>query len=152
MIKKLKNEDIITINLFGKEEEVKVFSTGDNQFDEEGEYKPDGFDLSEEEIECLNWFIENVNINDYKKEIAKYCNELYEIIGGKKITEDNLEDEVSISAIAINISEDIQSDDETIVYPEIAFYGDCECDIEHGICIGFRDKKFIGIGPQDWVL
>lgn len=152
MIKKLKNEDIITINLFGKEEEVKVFSTGDNQFDEEGEYKPDGFDLSEEEIEYLNWFVENVNINDYKKEIAEYCNELYEIIGGKKITEDNLEDEVSISAIAINISEDIQSDDETIVYPEIAFYGDCECDIEHGICIGFRDKKFVGVGPQDWVL
>ncbi len=30
--------------------------------------------------------------------------------------------------------------------------GDCECDPEHGICIGFRDKKFLGIDAQDWTL
>ena len=36
------------------------------------------------------------------------------------------------------------------VYPEISFYGDCKCDEEHGICIGFRDKKFLGINHQDW--
>lgn len=23
---------------------------------------------------------------------------------------------------------------------------------EHGICIGFRDKKFLGIESQDWTL
>ncbi|MDE6927016.1 MAG: hypothetical protein K2O97_10660 [Acetatifactor sp.] len=26
------------------------------------------------------------------------------------------------------------------------------CDEEHGICIGFRDKKFLGIESQDWTL
>lgn len=152
MIKNLKNEDAITIILFGKEKKVKVFSTGDNQYDEEGEYKPDYFDLSEEEIECLNWFIENVNINDYRKEITEYCNDQYEMTGEEEsITEDDLEDELDITSIAINISEITQSEDGEI-YPEIAFYGDCECDIDQGICIGFRDRKFLGIGPQDWIL
>lgn len=152
MIEKLKNEDSVTINMFGKEKKVIVFSAGDNQYDEEGEYKPDGFDLSEEEIECLNWFIENININDYKKEITAYCNEQYSIMGfgDEKITEDDLENELLISSIAINISE--IEDDSEADYPEIAFYGSCECDMEHGICIGFRDKKFMGVGPQDWIL
>ena len=53
--------------------------------------------------------------------------------------------------IAINISEITQSVYGD-VYPEISFYGDCECDPEHGICIGFQDKKFLGIASQDWTL
>lgn len=151
IIQNLKDGDHITINLFGKEKEVKVFSTGDNQFDENGDYKEDGFALNNEEISCLNWFIRSINIIDYKKEILEYCNEQYEMIGKEKIADDNLEDEVSIYAIAINISEITQSKD-GFVYPEISFYGGCQCDPEHGICIGFRDKKFLGINCQDWTL
>ena len=128
---------------------VEVFSTVDNQFDENGDYKEDGFALDDKELECLDWFIKNVNIADYKKEILKYCNDQYDSIGGMKITEAELENEVDITAIAINISEITQSIDED-VYPEISFYG--ECDPEHGICIGFRDKKFLGIESQDWTL
>ena len=43
IINHLNSGDFITINLFGKDKEVKVFSTGDNQFDETGNYKDDGF-------------------------------------------------------------------------------------------------------------
>lgn len=151
MIQSLKSGDSITINLFGKQKSVEVFSTGDNQFDENGNYKPEGFDLNEEEITCLNWFVENIDIADYKKEITAYCNEEYDASGNMKISENELENEVSISAIAINISKITQSKN-GFVYPEISFYGDCECDPEHGICIGFRDKKFLGISSQDWTL
>lgn len=150
-INHLNNRDLITMNLFGKEKEVEVFSTGDNKFDEEGDYKEDGFALNEEEIACLNWFLSNVDIADYKKEITEYCNEQYSMIGGTQITENDLENEIDIYAIAINISEITQSLD-GFVYPEISFYGDCECEPEHGICIGFRDKKFLGIDCQDWTL
>lgn len=150
-IQNLKNGDFITIDLFGKETEVEVFSTGDNRFDEDGNYKEDGFALDDQEISCLNWFIANVNIADYKKEITKYCNEQYEIISEKQITEADLENEIDIFAIAINISTIWQSKD-GFVYPEISFYGTCECDEEHGICIGFRDKHFLGIHSQDWTL
>lgn len=142
MFEHLNSGDTITITLFGKEEDIEVFSAGDNQYDEDGDFKEEGFALNEEELACLNWFIENIKIDDYKKEITAYCNECYEAIGDKQITEDDLEQEVGIFAIAINISEITQSIYGD-VYPEISFYGDCECDPEHGICIGFRDKKFL---------
>lgn len=151
LITSLMDNDEITINLFGKEERVLVFSTGDNRYDEDGDDKEDGFPLNNEELECLNWFIANIDICDYKKEITEYCNKRYAMIGDKQITEADLEDEVSIYAIAINIGGVVQSYD-GFVYPEISFYGDCECDPEHGICIGFRDKKYLGIESQDWTL
>ena len=151
MIQNLKSEDSIKIKLFGKEKEVLVFSTGDNKFDGNGHYKEKGFLLNEEELACLNWFIENIDIADYKKEIVAYCNEQYDIIGGETITEEDVEQEISIFAIAVNICKITQSKN-GIVYPEISFLGDCECDPEHGICIGFRDKKFLGIESQDWTL
>ncbi len=151
LITSLNDNDEITINLFGKEESVMVFSTGDNRYDEDGDDKEDGFPLNNEELDCLNWFIANIDICDYKKEITEYCNKRYAMIGDKQITEADLEDEVSIYAIAINIGGVVQSYD-GFVYPEISFYGDCECDPEHGICIGFRDKKYLGIESQDWTL
>ncbi len=150
-IEKLNSGDIIKIDLFGKEEKVEVFSAGDNQFDENGNYKDEGFALNDEEIACLNWFIENVKIEDYRHAITEYCNEQYDAIGGDRIEESDLENEISIFAVAINISEITQSKD-GFVYPEISFFGDCECDPELGICIGFRDKKFIGVYSQDWTL
>lgn len=147
----LKDGEFITINLFGKEKKVDVTCTGDNRFDENGEYKEEGFALNDEEIACLHWFIQNIDISDYKKEITEYCNEQYDIIGDTEITEDDVEDEIDISTIAINICKITQSKSGR-VYPEISFYGDCECDPEHGICIGFRDKQFLGIESQDWTL
>ena len=150
-ITKLNSGDYITIPLFCGEEEVEVFCTGDNQFDDEGDYKEDDFPLIQAELDCLNWFLENININDYKKEITAYCNERYEMCSDTEITEEDLPDEVCIFAIAINVTSLFQSND-GFVYPEISFYGDCECDPEHGICIGFRDKKFLGIYSQDWTL
>lgn len=151
MIQHLNNDDSITVKLFGEEESVQVFSTGDNQFDENGDYKPDGFAFSEEELACLNWFVENIEIADYQKEITAYCNAQYAVIGDTQITEEDLENEVTISSIAINICEITQSKD-GVIYPEISFFGDCACDPEQGICIGFRDKKFLGIESQDWTL
>ena len=71
-ITKLNSGDYITIPLFCGEEEVEVFCTGDNQFDDEGDYKEDDFPLIQAELDCLNWFLENININDYKKEITAY--------------------------------------------------------------------------------
>ena len=85
MIKHLKNEESISINLFGKETSVEVQCTGDNLWDENGNYKNYGFELNDEELDLLNWFIENVKIENYKKEILNYCNEVYSCISDKKI-------------------------------------------------------------------
>lgn len=147
MINNLKNNSQIKINLFGKEQMVNVFSTGDNQFDEDGNYKDDDFELSLAEIEYLNWFIENVDISNYEDEIVEYCNSEYEIWSDTQISTDDILDEVRITAIAINITSDINE-----AIPDIAFYGECSCNEENGICIGFNNKKFIGIQGQDWIL
>lgn len=152
-IESLKNNDMIKINMFGKEKEVKIFCTGDNQFDESGNYKNYDFELTSEELGMLNWFINNIKIEDYKKEIVDYCNGQYsswKYSDGTKegpIGIEDVEKEINIYAIAINISKDGYND-----IPEISFYGTCNCDEEHGICIGFRDKKYLGIESQDWIL
>lgn len=154
VISKLSNNDVIKIKMFDKEKELVVFSTGDNRFDENGNYREDPyFPLTAEEINMLNWFINNVKIEDYKKEIVDYCNEEYsswQYPDGTTegpIGIDDVEDEINITAIAISIIKN-----ENIKLPEISFYGKCKCDEEHGICIGFRDKKFFGISSQDWIL
>ena len=151
MIEKLNSGDYIAINLFGQEKEVMVFCTGDNRYDENGDDKDDGFPLSEEEIACLNWLIQNIRIDDYRQAIAQYCNKLYAAAGEKPIEEADIENEIEIHSIAVNITGITQSGN-GFVYPEISFLGECEGDPEHGICIGFRDKKFLGIHPQDWTL
>ena len=40
--------------------------------------KLESFALSEEEVAYVNWFVENIDIADYKKEITAYCNEQYD--------------------------------------------------------------------------
>ena len=37
----------------------------------------DDFELTSEELEMLNWFINNIKIEDYKKQIVDYCNGQY---------------------------------------------------------------------------
>ena len=150
-IEELKNNDYIALEIFNKSKVIRVFSTGDNQFDENGKYKNNDFKLNKEEIECLNWFIENIKIENYKKEILDFCNEQYSMWSDIRITENDIENEINIYAIAINIKETYISKS-GFIYPEISFYGDCKCDEEHGICIGFRNKKFLGINHQDWTL
>ncbi len=147
----IKNNDKITITMFGKSETVSVFSTGDNQFDENGDYKQDNFEFTEAEVNCVSWFISNIRIEDYTNEILDYCNTMYNDIGEDPISAGDLEDEINIFAIAVNITEHRKSNS-GFIYPEISFYGNCKCDPEHGICIGFRDKKFLGIESQDWTL
>ena len=154
VINKLNNNDIIKIKMFGKEKEIKVFSTGDNKYDESGNLKTnENFQLTNEEIDMLNWFINNVKIEDYKKEIVDYCNEEYSSWQYSDGTTEgpiginDVENEINIFAIAINIMKNGYED-----IPEISFYGECNCDEEHGICIGFKNKKFLGINSQDWTL
>lgn len=143
----LNNEDNIVVDIFGRATEVVVISTGDNQFDKNGQHKPDGFALSEKEIAVLNDFLENVKLADFIKEITDYFNERYEENGEELIDEEDTPYELKINTIAVNVCKENGEDD-----PEIAFMGDCYCDDEGGICIGFREGKLVGIEQQDWLL
>lgn len=144
-IKKLNDNEKIDLVIFGKERSIKVVSLGDNQF-EAGEYKEKGFSLTEEEVSLLNWLIENVNLDDYKDKIIDYINDTYSMWSDREITADDLENEIRINRIAITIvSRDVKH------FPDISFVGKVKCD-EHGICIGFKNKEFLGIETEDWIL
>lgn len=140
-IDRLNSGDHIRIKLFGKEKEVEVFLSSD--YDRKA--------LNDDEIACLNWLVENVDLSDYRKDITEWCNENYSTYCETVIGEDDLEDELDIFAIAVNVTGVPQSIS-GFVYPEISFYGGCKCEEEHGICIGFRDRKFLGVDFQDWTL
>lgn len=146
-VKSLNNEDKIIVDIFGEEREVQVICTGDNQFDKDGQYKPDGFALSEKEIAVLNDFLKNVKIENFRSEITEYCNERYEEDGEEGISEEMLPRAIRINTIAVNVCKDNGEDD-----PEIAFMGACHCDQEGGICIGYREGKLVGIEQYDWLL
>lgn len=146
-IKTLNNEDKIYADIFGKVTEVEVISTGDNQYDEDGNHKPDGFALSEREIAVLNDFLENVKLEDFVEQITEYCNERYEENGEEPIEDYTTQHVITINTIAVNVRKGGGEDE-----PEIALIGDCDCDEENGICIGFRNGELVGIEPQDWLL
>lgn len=143
-VKSLNNEDKIIVDIFGEEREVEVICTGDNQFDENGQYKPDEFALSEKEIAVLNDFLKNVKIENFRSEITEYFNERYEEDGEECISEEMLPRLIRINTIAVNVCADDDDD-----YPEIAFMGACHCDREGGICIGYRGGELVGIEQAD---
>lgn len=149
-IENLNEYDKIQMELFGKQKWVSVFSTVESQYDEDGDYIYT--ELTEEELDLLNWFINNVKIEDYKREIMDYLNSLnHDDTQNRTITIEDVENEINITSIVIDI-DDRQKSDGDALYPEISFFGECNRDIENGICIGFRDKKFIGVKGQDWIL
>lgn len=150
-VEKIKNGSYIKIKIFNNEKMVKVFCSGDSMFDDNGNYKQDDYYLNKKELSCLNWFLNNIDINNYRKEIVDYCNKQYSLYSDIQISDKDLEQEINIHSVAINVTKTWKSKD-GFVYPEISFYGECKCDEEHGICIGFRDKKFLGIHAQDWTL
>lgn len=149
-ITSLKDSETISLNIFGKERQLTVFSCGDSRFDENGNYKTE-VEFNKEELELLNWLLNNIKLEDYAQEITNYCNYIYSLFSDTKINKEDISKEVTITSIAISVRENFKAYDGS-EYPEISFYGDCQCDEEHGICIGFRDKKLIGIYSQDWVL
>lgn len=137
-ITSLKNGEHVTVNMFGKPKKLEVRSmSGD--YDEQ-------FNLNNEELDLLNWLISNVNIEDYSDEIISYIENEYDKYSDNTKVKD-LKYELDIRKIIIDTSELKNKD-----YPEISYCGECECDPEHGICIGFRDKKLLGIDQYDWAL
>ena len=147
MLPEIHNGDRLTLPLFGRETELMILATGDSQYDHDEE----DFPLNQAELACVNWLLESVHIEDYTDQIVAYCNERYEMIGGPVITAADLAEEVELTGIAVSLSEVMESNSGHR-YPDVSFLGECACDPEHGICIGFRDREFLGIESQDWAL
>lgn len=147
----LHDDDRITMTLLGRKTELTVLLTGESRFDEDGGDR-EGGPLNEAETALVGWLTEEVDLSGLPSALTAYCNQLYQGTGRPQITEADLESEVSLTHIALNLGGVCQSLDGGLVYPDIALLGECACDPEHGLCAGFRDRNFLGIGLQDWIL
>ena len=141
----MKSNEIVKINIFGKERKLDVCLVGDNE--PEYNLETDKFevvDLTKEEEKLLNW-IKTVNFNSYKDKIVNYINYLNEIIG--KEIHDNYDlsnDDVFMPvSILVNVSEFM--DEETA---DVALFGESS-HAEDGIMIAFKNGKYFGISGFD---
>lgn len=147
-IKSLENEDKVEVAVFGKTMKIPAVSVGDNSFDDNGNEKR-SFSFNAKELELLNWILQNVKLEDYSSQILQYVNGIYFENDEKEISEKDLKNEIEITAIVVNILDGLDDD---FCVPDVSFIGECRCDQDGGICIGFRNKEFLGIDAQDWTL
>lgn len=153
----MRNNDIVEVKIFGKKTEVNILSVGENHFDKKGDYKEGNFELTEKEIELINWLREKDRCQEYAEEIAKHCTELYSDLMDepKKVSVKRLNKEITITNICINHhskEENYSSNTEKNCYPDIAYCGESLCDEENGISINFLKGKFIGCQDYSFIL
>lgn len=129
--------DRIFMNLFGVLTELDILASG------YGENGNEGDEISDRNKELLSWLINELDTEALKKEVIKHCNNYYKMWCSKKITAKDLLDEVRIYSIYLN-GEQEEDDNQ----PEIFLTGGCECDDEHGIGIGFKDKEIVDISEE----
>lgn len=138
------------MTLLGRETALTILLTGDSRFDAEDNDR-EGGPLNQAEAALLLWLTKEADLSGLPAALVSYCSGLYQGTGRPPITEADLASEVTFTHAALNLGAVSQSLDGTLVYPDIALLGECACDPEHGLCVGFRDGRFLGIGLQDWV-
>ncbi len=127
--------DSTYLNLFGEITEVNICTSGEEEMDEE---------LTKEETELLMWLTTELDTETIKQKVLDYCNNCYDMWSDKKIEAEDLFDEISINSIYINV----KFAAEIKHIPDIFLTGECEADEDHGISIGFRNKKFMIISEE----
>ena len=129
-MEKLKHDQAISINVWGRKVEVKINSVRVS-YDE-----PEDDTLDDKEMELLNDVLDKhlVEATNVKEEVLDYINGVYESIG-EPTTEDIMPPEVVITTLVVDEEQGV-----------VAFCGECQCDEEHGISISFVDGKFACVG------
>lgn len=155
--KKWHLDDSVYISLWGHLTSLSLFRADEDEFeDEEDEEIVDG-KLTSEEVKLLTWLINKVNTMDIADDVVEYCNDSYDccyydsetgetVDCDKKIARNELHDELDLTNIYLNSRFSQDYDD----MPDISITGECECDPDHGIAIGFKNKEFIGVGSEDF--
>jgi len=127
--------DSTYLNLFGEITEVNICTSGEEEMDEE---------LTKEETELLMWLTTELDTETIKQNVIDYSNVCYEMWCDKRIEAEDIIDEVSINSIYLNV----KFAEECEHIPEIFLAGECKADEEHGISIGFRNKKLKEISEE----
>ncbi len=99
--------------------------------------------LTDREVELVKWLTTEFDIASLDYDIVDYCNNRYEMWCDKRIEAKDLYDELTLKRIYLRTEHAKNG-----LGPDISITGDCECDDDHGIAIGFKDKDFYGIGDE----
>ena len=134
-----KSGDKFLYKIFKNLVNIKIYST----------YKNDGEPLSNEEVDEVNWLLTN-NLLDNKSiqnKVLKYINKKYKNFEDNFKEKSSLQNEISIHSIVVCIDKDDLGDTGD-VSKIVAFCGEASCDIEHGISISFKNKKYMSTQPE----
>ena len=137
--------DTAYMNLFGFLEALDVRRALYEYEEAEDEEVREG-KLTDKEVELLLWLTNELNTESIADGVVNYCNITYDMWSDKQIGREDLLDELDISKIYLRTEHSAEYDDD----PEISLAGECQCDEEHGIAIGFKDKELAGVSSEDY--
>ena len=131
-----RTDDEIECFIFGKKRKLKVASI----------HKDEGELLDDDEIAELNWLIKSNVMDDIELQfdVLEEINERYNQWCDNFSHKTNIEKEFNITTVLIDIQKDNPSKSGEID-KIIAFCGDAECDVEHGLSVSFLNRKFVGV-------
>lgn len=134
-----KSDDEIECFIFGKKHKLRVSSIN----------KDEGELLDDDEIAEVNWLVKS-NVMDDKKlqfEVLEFINECYDQWREGASHKTNIAKEFDIKSIMIDIQKDDMGDTGEIT-KVIAFCGESDCDMEHGLSVSFANRKFAGVNSS----
>ena len=148
----MSTSDSISVNVFGKTKSLKLFiKRSENEIYEPSIYDYDKLKkdvpykvsvvfLNNSELNALKWIVKTLphNSDKIKADLLEYvnlCNERHDD-WEKAQSFEVLQYEIDIKTVCLDFSQESEV---------IALCGDCNCDVEHGIAIAFRNRKFAGV-------
>ncbi len=148
----MSTSDSISVNVFGKMKSLKLFiKRSENEIYEPSIYDYDKLKkdvpykvsvvfLNNSELNALKWIVKTLphNSDKIKADLLEYvnlCNERHDD-WEKAQSFEVLPYEIDIKTVCLDFSQESEV---------IALCGDCNCDMEHGIAIAFRNRKFAGV-------
>lgn len=137
--------DTAYMNLFGFLEALDVRRALYEYEEAEDEEVREG-KLTDKEVKLLLWLTNELNTESIADGVVEYCNITYDMWSDKQIGREDLLDELDISKIYLRTEHSAEYDDD----PEISLAGECQCDEEHGIAIGFKNKELAGVSSEDY--
>ncbi len=148
----MSTSDSISVNVFGKTKSLKLFiKRSENEIYEPSIYDYDKLKkdvpykvsvvfLNNSELNALKWIVKTLphNSDKIKADLLEYVNLCHERHDDweKAQSFEVLQYEIDIKTVCLDFSQESEV---------IALCGDCNCDVEHGIAIAFRNRKFAGV-------
>ena len=138
-IDNLNNGDTIDFTVFGNKSNVEITCYGDNSIDENGKKKTGSYPLTFMEIETINYYRSEVDLEDYKEDIENSLKE-----SSSKVTYAYLKNNMHLIGVGVNVNRL-----EYVDVPDFIYCFESRDLSSFNVSVCFRDRKFFIVGPID---